>query len=333
MPPWSTSTPSTNSSAWHRVPRDSICCASPSIASARSTIISSKPFSTGSTHYEEQAKQAAEEAHAAVPHGRRHENLQAAGQVLALFVDPSIAGDTPFCTSSETSVLPARPRTVPAVSNYMRQISFDKTGFQWAYYTRLSLTFKRNLRHLFSDIDFGGRVEEAPLLEAVRFLQGLLRQGKSPRQAPSAAFPVDGHSPRVCSAIYLPKRPARRSDWKWIAMNFCSIACCATHWKRAMCSSSDSNEFRRFEDDLISDARWQDKETHPAGDRRAPPAHADPGNFAGVPRSSWKPSTRLSINASPTARTNISRSADTKNEAPLDADLSQRGRERQPPLL
>jgi len=56
-------------------------------------------------------------------------------------------------------------------------------------YTKLSSTFKRNLRQLFSDLDFAGRVEDAPLLEAVTFLQGLLREDKSPRQTDPSLFP------------------------------------------------------------------------------------------------------------------------------------------------
>jgi hypothetical protein len=43
---------------------------------------------------------------------------------------------------------------------------------------------------LFSDLDFVGRVEDAPLLEAVAFLQDLLRQGKSPRQTNPSSFPT-----------------------------------------------------------------------------------------------------------------------------------------------
>jgi hypothetical protein len=55
---------------------------------------------------------------------------------------------------------------------------------------KFPFTFKRNLRHLFAELEFAGRVENHALLKAAAFLQDLLRQGKSPRQAKSAAFPV-----------------------------------------------------------------------------------------------------------------------------------------------
>jgi hypothetical protein len=34
----------------------------------------------------------------------------------------------------------------------MRNIKFDKTGFEWSAYSKLSATFKRNLRQLFADL-------------------------------------------------------------------------------------------------------------------------------------------------------------------------------------
>ena len=139
--------------------------------------------------YEGQAKQAAEEARQRMV-TEMGEQLQAAGQVLGLFVDESIPGDTPFMTVKEKAFQLLEPDRFAQVSNYMRNIAFDKTRWEWNYYTTLSATFKRNLRHLFSDLDFGGRVEDAPLLEGVTFLQGLLRQDKSPRQANPTLFPT-----------------------------------------------------------------------------------------------------------------------------------------------
>jgi hypothetical protein len=119
------------------------------------------------------------------------EDLQAAGQVLNLFVDPSIPGSAPFDVVKEKAFSMLDAERFSLVSDYMCNIEFDKTGFERSSYARLSPAFKRNLRHLFSELDFAGRVEDAPLLEAVAFLQGLLREGKSPRQTKPSLFPID----------------------------------------------------------------------------------------------------------------------------------------------
>lgn len=138
--------------------------------------------------YEKQAKLAAEAAmqQALLDAG---EHLRAAGEVLRLFIDKSIDADSPFAAVQEKAFALLEPERFPTVADYLRNVAFDKSAFQWAHYTTLSHAFKRNLRHVFCELDFGGRIEDAPLLEAVAFLQGLLREGKSPRQAKPEAFP------------------------------------------------------------------------------------------------------------------------------------------------
>jgi hypothetical protein len=109
-------------------------------------------------------------------------NLKAAGQVLDLLVDGSIPTDTPFGAVQEKAFSLLGPEHFPGISRYMSDAEFDETGFEWACCATLSRAFKLNLRHLVTDLEFAGRVEDAPLLKAVSFLQAARRQGKSPRQ-------------------------------------------------------------------------------------------------------------------------------------------------------
>lgn len=83
-------------------------------------------------------------------------NLKAAGEVLGLFVDKSIASDCPFSKVKERAFGLLNPAAFPSVSNFLRNVVFDKLDFEWSYFTKLSPTIKRNLRHLFCDIDFAG---------------------------------------------------------------------------------------------------------------------------------------------------------------------------------
>ncbi len=210
-------------------------------------------------HYEQQAKQAAEEARqrAVTEVG---ESLQAAGQVLSLFVDTSIPADAPFLTVQEKAFALLDPARFPAVSNYMRNIAFDKTGFEWSYYTTLSPTFKRNLRHLFSDLDFVGRVKDAPLLEGIVFLQGLLRHGKSPRQTTPSLFPTT-LIPKTLQRYLFTKGTGKGRQLEVDRYEFLLYRLLRNALEAGDVFVRESTEFRRFEDDLISDARWQDKET------------------------------------------------------------------------
>ena len=42
-----------------------------------------------------------------------------------------------------------KAESFPLVSDYMRNIEFDKTAFEWSYYGKLQHKFKLNLWHLF----------------------------------------------------------------------------------------------------------------------------------------------------------------------------------------
>jgi Domain of unknown function (DUF4158) len=97
------------------------------------------------SQYEKEAKLQAEQA-VQQALGEATANLQAAGQVLTLFVDPSIPSHAPFSLVKKKAFSLLEPERFPLVSDYMRNIELDKTGFEWSHYAKLSRTFKRNLR-------------------------------------------------------------------------------------------------------------------------------------------------------------------------------------------
>ncbi len=87
--------------------------------------------------YEKLGKRAADETmHKAMEDAAAH--LQAAGQVLNLFTDTAIPEDAPFSTVKVQAFHLLEPEQFPIVANYLRNIAFDKVGFEWAYYTTLS---------------------------------------------------------------------------------------------------------------------------------------------------------------------------------------------------
>lgn len=215
-------------------------------------------FVHGVGQYEKRAKQAADTAmqKALVEAG---ENLRAAGDVLGLFVDAAIPGDTSFAAVREKAFALLGPERFPPVADYLRNTAFDKAGFEWACYTTLAPAFKRNLRQLFTALAFAGRVGDAPLLEAVTFLQELLRQGRSPRQTTLSAFPVKVIAKRWQRHLFATgEGKGKRLDVD--RYEFLVYRLLRNALESGDVFVRDSTEFRRFEDDLISDARWQDQD-------------------------------------------------------------------------
>jgi hypothetical protein len=142
----------------------------------------------------------------------------------------------------------------------MRKIEFDRTAFEWAYYGTLHFKFKLNLRHLFCNLDFAGLVEDAPLLEAVAFLQSLLRDGKSLRQAPPTDFPTGVIAKGVQRYMYTEAEKRKDKRLEVDRYEFLVYRQLRNALEAGNVYIRDSNDFRSFEDDLISTDRWKDKD-------------------------------------------------------------------------
>lgn len=190
-------------------------------------------------------------------------NLHAAGEVLSLFVDESIAEDSPFADVKNKAFSILDPQNFTSVSNYLRNVNFDRLAFEWEYLAKLSLTIKRNLRHLFCELDFAGRVQDAPLLDAIGVLQGVLRQHQSPRHFDKTAFPTDLIPKQLRRYLY-PKTDIAGGDEKSLDVDryeFLIYRLLRNALESGDIFVNHSCEFRQFEDDLISNVRWKDKDT------------------------------------------------------------------------
>jgi Tn3 transposase DDE domain len=209
--------------------------------------------------YEKQARLASE-AGAMKAMTEASTNLKAAGQVLNLFMDRSIPGNTPFSKVKQKAFSMLEPERFALVSNYMRNIEFDKTAFEWSYYGTLQFKFKINLRHLFCALDFAGLIDDAPLLGAVVFLQELLRQGKSPRQANPAEFPTGILAKGVQRYMYTADANRKDKRLEVDRYEFLVYRLLRNALEAGNVYIRDSNDFRSFEDDLIGPERWKDQD-------------------------------------------------------------------------
>jgi TnpA family transposase len=104
-------------------------------------------------------------------------------------------------------------------------------------------------------------VEDAPLLSAVAFLQDLLRQDKSPRHVKPSTFPTDV-IPKGLQRYLFDATDGRRKDKRLDVdrYEFLVYRLLRNALEAGDVYVQDSTEFRRFEDDLIGDTRWQDKD-------------------------------------------------------------------------
>jgi hypothetical protein len=187
-------------------------------------------------------------------------NLRAASQVLNLFVDKSIPDNMLFSMVKQTAFSLLEPEQFSLVSNYMRNIEFDKVAYEWACYGTLQHKFRLNLRHLFCNLDFASMIEDAPLLNAVSFLQSLILQGKVPRQVKADHFPVTVIPKSVQRYMYSTGSKCKDKCLEVDRYEFLVYRLLRNALEAGNVYVKDSNDFRSFEDDLIKAERWKDKD-------------------------------------------------------------------------
>jgi TnpA family transposase len=115
-------------------------------------------------------------------------------------------------------------------------------------------------RHLFCALDFAGLDEDAPLLEAVTFLQDLLQQGKSPRQVKLAEFPTCVIPKSLQRYLYVRSEKPKEKHLVVDRYELLVYRLLRNALEGGNIYVEASNEFRSFEDDLIKPERWEQKE-------------------------------------------------------------------------
>jgi TnpA family transposase len=209
--------------------------------------------------YTDEAKEAAE----ARVYGYRiegNQNLHKAGQVLKLFTDSHIAADTPFEEVQTTAfgILP-RPQLDFVAEHIATDARFDETAFQWEHIDGLAPQFKRHLRPLLLAVDFDMSASHAPLRVAVEFLQATFRKGQMLSHVPLARVPLH-FIPESSNRYLYSQRSQNQRQLLPNRYEFLVYRLLRNGLESGDVFCRESVCFRSFEDDLLDDQRWQQKD-------------------------------------------------------------------------
>jgi TnpA family transposase len=219
--------------------------------------------------FADEAKGAAKEQVYAY-HIESNQNLQKAGQVLKLFTDDGIGGNTPFQTvQTHAFAILDRQKLVRIADQIATNARFDETAFQWEHIDTLAHQFKRHLRPILLAVDFAASrargAPDDPLLEAVQFLQSALRQERPLAQSAPAAFPTRFIPTNLKRYLYTQDAPgagALRPRKRLLPdrYEFLVYRLLRQGLEAGDIFCRDSVHFRSFEEDLVDDRQWQRKE-------------------------------------------------------------------------
>lgn len=190
-----------------------------------------------------------------------NEDVGKAAQILKLFTDDGIPQQTPFHeVQAQAFSIVAAPKIAFVADHLTKAVPFDDTAFQWEHIDDVAQQFKRHLRPLLQRVEWASSAAQAPLIEAVAFLKAAFAKGRPLSQYPGGALPRRFIPETAQRYLYAPgggeHRPLLADRYEflvyrllWHGLEAGNIFCHA------------SVRFRSFEEDLLDDQTWQDKDS------------------------------------------------------------------------
>ncbi len=188
-----------------------------------------------------------------------NEDLDKAAQVLKLFTDDGIPQQTPFHEVQVKAFSILASHKIDFVADHLtKTVKFDETAFQWEHIDALALQFKRHLRPILQSVEWAASAAQAPLLEVVQFLKDAFEKGRPLSQYSALALPLRFIPDTAKRYLYAPDADERRllSD----RYEFLVYRLLRHGLEAGNVFCRDSVRFRSFEDDLLDDEAWQDKD-------------------------------------------------------------------------
>ncbi len=191
--------------------------------------------------------------------GTSNQDMPKAGEVLKLFT-AEYERDTPFCTVQEKAFALLDQQRLTRVADYLvNEASCDEIAFEWEHIDSMARRFKHHLRPLFRAIDLSATRVNAPIQEAIHFLKTAFHKDRSLRQIESGDFPTDFFPVREKRYLY----QRNETDGKHLIPDryeFLVYRVVRHRLEAGDLFCRDSVHFRSFEDDVVDDQQWANKD-------------------------------------------------------------------------
>lgn len=187
-------------------------------------------------------------------------DLPKAGLVLKLFTSEQFGAATSFQTvQAQAFAILARPRLDRVAEHIARAATFDETALQWEHLGTLARRFKRHLRPLLLAVDVAAVQPTAPIMDAIAFLKAAFQKEQSLSQRAAATFPMRCIPQRLRRYLHAPTdagpKPLLPDRYEFMIYRLLRNGL-----EAGDLYCRQSVRFRSFDDDLLSDRQWQDKE-------------------------------------------------------------------------
>jgi TnpA family transposase len=210
-------------------------------------------------HYIDESKSKAKEQ-VYESYTENSQNIKKAGQVLKIFTDDNIDIDTPFKDVQATAfTILERQKIIDIADHISTNAKLDETAFQWENIGKLASQFKRHLRPILLMVDFRAPLTHDPLIDAVNFLKLAFIKNKPLGKYLSDDLPNQFIPDSIKRYIYKQDSDGQKTLlvdlYEFLVYRFLRNGL-----ESGDIFCRDSINFKSFDDDLINDIQWQQKE-------------------------------------------------------------------------
>lgn len=193
-------------------------------------------------------------------YAENRQNMKRAGEVLQLLTDDSIEADTPFGDiQSRAFAILERQKLTNLADQIATNAKWDETVLQWEHIDQLARQFKRHLRPLLLMVNFAAPSKNDPLMEAIVFIKRVFLQNKSLGQCAVESLPQRFISDNIKRYVY-EQKPNGEKIIRVDRYEFLIYRLLRNRLEAGDAFCRESIRFRSFEDDLIDDEKWQQKD-------------------------------------------------------------------------
>lgn len=195
-----------------------------------------------------------------------NEHMKNVGKILDLFIDEGISDQDPFGQVKKRAFGILDEDKFPLMTQYISGSGFDQTELEWKAVETMAPSFKKNLRPIILSLDLKSISKKDAVIDAVGFLKARIVEKKGLAGIKPDIFPQD-FIPRKIRRYIIEKRKRgiKGTPPTALAINhdryeFLVYSMVRQNLEAGDIYINDSELFRSFEDDLIDDKRWENKD-------------------------------------------------------------------------
>lgn len=191
-----------------------------------------------------------------------NQTLVKAAACLRVLTDEEIPPETPFGIVRQKALKILDKDAINQFTDHILQENqFDETEFRWELVDKISAQYKLNLRPLLVNVEFSGVAETSELLKAIDFLRKVFQREQSLSTVNPTKFPVGFIPESQRRYFYENDKKSGNKRIRSRRYEFFVYQSLSNALSAGDINCRDSLKFRSFEDDLIDDKTWQQKDS------------------------------------------------------------------------